>query len=410
MLDDCQPFEECAQGRKQVTREILIAGGMRTPFGDFGKSLRDVPLVRLGVHAAKAAMRAANVDPGEVDHLVFGNVLPVDQEGFLMARAVALGSGLKEESCALNVNRACGSGTQAIITAAEQIISGHGSIAVAGGGENFSRAPFLVNTARWGHKRGPQTMVDALDYAYRDPFNLELMGETADNLAGDEGYQRPPMDEWAAMSQARAGAAIKSGFLARQIAPIEVTDGKEKRLMTDDEFPRPTVTVEKLAKMKPAFREGGKVTAGNSSGVTDGAAMVVVADAHRAKHLDLRVRARLVDWAIVGVPPRIMGCGPVPAIAKLLDRQKLKVADIDYWEINEAFAVVNLHAEKKLGIPRDRTNLYGGGISIGHPPGATGARMTLVAMQHLEETGGRRAVVSMCMGAGQGMAVLYERV
>lgn len=393
-----------------MAHEIVIAGGMRTPFGDFGKSLRDVPLVTLGVHASKAAMTAANVEPAAVDHLVWGNVLPVDQEGYLMARAVGLGSGLTEESCALNVNRACGSGTQAIITAAEQIISGHGSVAVAGGGENFSRAPFLVTTARWGHKRGPQTMIDALDFAYRDPFSLELMGETAENLADDEGYQRGPMDEWAVMSQQRAGAAMKSGFLARQIAPIEVRDGRETRVMTEDEFPRPTVTVEKLAKMKPAFREGGKVTPGNSSGVTDGAAMVVVADAGRAKQLDLKVRARLVDWAIVGVPPRIMGCGPVPAITKLLERQKLKVQDIDYWEINEAFAAVNLHAETKLGISRDRTNLYGGGISLGHPPGATGARMTLVAMQHLEDTGGRRAVVSMCMGAGQGMAVLFERV
>jgi acetyl-CoA C-acetyltransferase len=393
-----------------LAREILIAGGMRTPFGDFGKSLRDVPLATLGIHASKAAMKAAGVEPEAVDHLVWGNVLPVDQEGYLMARVVGLGSGLPEGSCALNVSRACGSGAQAIITAAEQIMSGHGGVAVAGGGENFSRAPFLVTTARWGHKRGPQTMIDALDFAYRDPFSLELMGETAENLAADEGYERGPMDEWAAMSQARAGAATKSGFLARQIAPIEVPDGRETRLMTEDEYPRPTVTVEKLAKMTPVFRKDGKVTAGNSSGVTDGAAMVVVADAERARQLGLKVRARLVDWAIVGVPPRIMGCGPVPAIAKLLEQQRLKVSDIDYFEINEAFAAVNLHAERKLGIPRDSTNLYGGGISLGHPPGATGARMTLVAMQHLEETGGRRAIVSMCMGAGQGMAVLYERV
>ena len=393
-----------------MAREILIAGGMRTPFGDFGKSLRDVSLATLGIHAAKAAMNAAGVESAAVDHLVWGNVLPVDQEGYLMARVVGLGSGLPEASCALNVSRACGSGAQAIVTAAEQIMSGHGSVAVAGGGENFSRAPFLVTTARWGHKRGPQTMVDALDFAYRDPFSLELMGETAENLAADEGYERAQMDEWAAMSQARAGAAMKSGFLARQIAPIEVPDGRVTRLMTEDEFPRPSVTVEKLAKMSPAFRKDGKVTAGNSSGVTDGAAMVVVADALRARQLNLKVRARLVDWAIVGVPPRIMGCGPVPAISKLLEQQGLKVSDIDYFEINEAFAAVNLHAERKLGIPRDRTNLYGGGISIGHPPGATGARVTLVALQHLEETGGRRAVVSMCLGAGQGMAVLFERV
>jgi acetyl-CoA acetyltransferase family protein len=393
-----------------LAQDIILAGGARTPFGDFGKSLRDTPLVDLGAHAAGAAMERADVDPGAVDHLVWGNVLPVDQEGYLASRAVAFKAGLREESCALNVNRACGSGTQAILTAAEQIKSGHGQVAIAGGGENFSRAPFVVTSARWGHKRGPQTMIDSLDWAYRDPLSLELMGETAENLAEDHQYERGPMDEWALMSQQRAGAAIESGFLGRQIAPIEVPDGKTTRLMEIDEYPRPQVTLDKLGKLPPVFREGGKVTPGNSSGVTDGAAMIVVAGADRAAELGITPRARLVDWAIVGVPPRIMGCGPVPAIAKLFERTGLSAEDIDYFEINEAFAVVNLHAEKQLGIGREKTNLYGGGISLGHPPGATGARMTLVALQHLEDTGGRYAVVSMCMGAGQGMAVLYERV
>ena len=391
-----------------MTREIILAGGMRTPFGDFGKSLKDIPLADLGIHATKACLEKAVLDAEHVDHLVWGNVLPVDQEGYLAARYIAIKAGLPEESAALNVNRACGSGTQAIISAAQQIMSGHSEVAVAGGGENFSRAPFAVTTGRWGHKRGPQTMVDTLDWAYRDPFSLELMGETAENLAEDFQYRREAMDDYAIESQRRAGAARE--FLGRHIAPIEVKERRASRTMAEDESPRPDVAPEKLAGMKPVFRQDGMVTAGNSSSVTDGAAMVVVADRARAEALGVEPRARIVDWCIVGVPPRIMGCGPVPAIGALLEKHGMSVDDVDYYEINEAFAVVNLHAEKQLGVSRDRCNLYGGGISLGHPPGATGARMTLVAMQHLAETGQKNAIISMCMGAGQGLAMLIERV
>lgn len=391
-----------------MQREIILAGGMRTPFGDFGKSLKDIPLADLGIHATKACLDKAGLKADQVDHLVWGNVLPVDQEGYLAARYIAIESGLPVESAALNVSRACGSGSQAIITAAEQILSGHSEVAVAGGGENFSRAPFAVTTGRWGHKRGPQTMVDTLDWAYRDPFSLQLMGETAENLAEDNQYQRAPMDEYALTSQQRAGAA--RDFLSRHIAPIEVRERKATRMMAEDEYPRPQVTLEKLSGMQPVFRENGMVTAGNSSGVTDGAAMVVVAERSKAEALGVEPVARIVDWKIVGVPPRIMGCGPVPAIRKLLKKHDLEAGDIDYYEINEAFAVVNLHAEKQLGVSRDNCNLYGGGISLGHPPGATGARMTLVAMQHLVESDQDKAVISMCMGAGQGLAMLIERV
>ena len=391
-----------------MTREIILAGGMRTPFGDFGKSLKDIPLADMGIHATKACLEKAVLDAEHVDHLVWGNVLPVDQEGYLAARYIAIKAGLPEESAALNVNRACGSGTQAIISAAQQIMSGHSEVAVAGGGENFSRAPFAVTTGRWGHKRGPQTMVDTLDWAYRDPFSLELMGETAENLAEDFQYRREAMDDYAVESQRRAGAARE--FLGRHIAPIEVKERRASRTMPEDESPRPDVAPEKLAGMKPVFRQDGMVTAGNSSSVTDGAAMVVVADRARAEALGVEPRARIVDWCIVGVPPRIMGCGPVPAIGSLLEKHGMSVDDVDYYEINEAFAVVNLHAEKQLGVSRDRCNLYGGGISLGHPPGATGARMTLVAMQHLAETGQKNAIISMCMGAGQGLAMLIERV
>lgn len=390
--------------------EVVLAGGMRTPFGDFGKSLKDVPLTTLGAHAARACLAKAGLAASEVDHIVWGNVLPVDHDGYFGGRAIALAVGMPVESAALNVSRACGSGSQAILSAAEQILSGHSSVALAGGGESFSRGPYVSTETRWGARRGPQTLVDTLDLAYRDPFSRELMGETAENLTEDFGYRRDDMDAWALMSQQRAGAAMESGFLARQIAPIEVPDRRGARVMECDEFPKPLVTADMLAKLQPIFRSGGCVTPGNSSGVTDGAAFVVVAERSRCESLGVKPLARLVDWQVVGVPPRIMGCGPVPAIRKLLDRRGLRAADVDYYEINEAFAVVNLHAERELGVPRERTNLYGGGISIGHPPGATGARMTIVAMQHLAETGQRYAIVSMCLGAGQGMAVLIENI
>ena len=393
--------------------DTILCAGARTPFGDFGKSLREVPLSTLGVHVVQASLARAGLDAKQVDHLVFGVTAPVDHDGLFISRKVAINAGLPEDSASLGVVRACGTGSQAIISAAQQIHSGHSEIAVAAGGENYSRVPYLAHQVRWGAQRGPFEFVDGLDYIYRCPFTKELMGDTAENLASRFGYTREAMDDWALTSQQRAGAAVTSGFLARQIAPIDLPDGKQGlRSFAQDEFPRPTITREKLTSLKPAFRKDGKgqVTAGNSSGVTDGAAALVVASAQAAARAGLRAEARLVDWAVVGVAPEIMGAGPVPAITKLLQRTGLSVADIDYWEINEAFAVVNLHAEAQLGIARERTNLYGGGISIGHPPGATGIRMTITAMHHLADTRGRYAVISMCLGSGMGMATLIENL
>ncbi|MEQ9397089.1 thiolase family protein [Haliea sp.] len=392
-----------------MKNEIILAGGMRTPFGDFGKSLKDISGTELAAHAAKACLDDLKLSPNEVDHLVLGNVIPVDQGGYFSSRVVALESGLSIESRALNVSRACGSGVQAIISAAEQIATGHSSVALAGGYENFSRAPYLSSDIRWGAKRGPVSLIDSLDYAYRDPFDLQLMGDTAESVAQQYGYTREEMDGWAQLSQERAAMAIESGVLANQISPIHVPERKGKRLFSVDEYPKQT-TLEKLAQLKPAFHHQGTVTAGNASGITDGAAFTLVADRVSAEKHGIKPRARIVDWSIVGVEPRIMGIAPVPAIEQLLAQNNLKVSDIDYYEINEAFAVVNLHAERQLGISREITNLYGGGISIGHPPGATGVRMTMMAMQHLEAINGRYAIISMCLGAGQGMAMLIERL
>jgi acetyl-CoA acetyltransferase family protein len=391
--------------------DVILSSGARTPFGDFGKSLKDMPLSVLGTHVVRASIERAGVEARHVDHLVFGATAPVDHDGLFVSRKVALEAGLPVDSAALGVVRACGTGSQAIVSAAEQILTGHSKVAVAAGGENYSRVPYLAHKVRWGAGRGPFEFVDGLDYIYRCPFTRELMGDTAENLTARYGYRREDMDDWGFMSQMRAKAGIESGFLARQIAPIEVPEGKGMRHFAVDEFPRPTITRAKLAALKPAFRkEGGQVTAGNSSGVTDGAASLVVASRAEAERLGIPAEARLIDYAVVGVPPEIMGAGPVPAIAKLLERTGKKVSDIDYFEINEAFAVVNLHAERQLGIPRDVTNLYGGGISIGHPPGATGIRMTMTAMHHLADTGGRYAIISMCLGSGMGMATLIENL
>lgn len=396
-----------------VMQDIILSSGARTPLGDFGKSLRDTPLTQLAVHAVQACISRAGLQPTDVDHLVFGNTAPVDHDGLFASRKVALEAGMSIESAAMGVTRACGTGSQTIVTAAQQIASGHSQVAVASGGENYSRVPYLAHRVRWGAQRGPFEFVDGLDYIYRCPFTRELMGDTAENMVARFGYSRQAQDEWGLMSQQRAGAAMRSGFLARQIAPIELQLAKGKTsLFAQDEFPRPEVTLEKLASLKPAFRKDGRgsVTAGNSSGVTDGAAALIVASQAAAERLAIPMQARLIDWAVVGVPPDIMGSGPVPAISRLLAQRQLKVSDIDYFEINEAFAVVNLHAERELGIPRERTNLYGGGISLGHPPGATGLRMTMTAMHHLQDTGGRYAIISMCLGSGMGMATLIENL
>ena len=393
-----------------MAAEIVISAGTRTPLGNYGGSLKGVELTDMAGHAARACVAKSGIAPDKIDHMVFTTTVPTDRDTLFAARVVGVKSGIPEEAGALHVVRACASGLQAILSAGQQVETGHSRLALAGGAECYSRAPHAVASARWGVGRGPMQLEDMLDWAYRCPFSQDYMGETAENLAEDFQYDRDAMDDWAEMSQARAIAAIDNGFLARQITPIDVPDGRATRAFTTDESVRRDATREKLARLRPAFREGGKVTAGNSSGVTDGAGFVIVGDRAAMEAAGGTPEARLVDWHVVGVPPRIMGHGPVPAIQGLLDKRGLKVTDIDYFEINEAFAVVNLHAERHLGIPRDLHNLYGGGISVGHPPGLTGVRMCMTAIEHLKETGGRRAVLSMCLGAGQGMAMLIERV
>lgn len=389
--------------------DTVLAGGLHTAMGAFGGALSGIEMTDLAGRCARACPEGAGMAPEQVDHMVFTTTVPSDRDSLFAARVVGMRASLPEAAGALGVVRACASGLQAILSAGQQVDSGHSRIALAGGGESYSRAPHALTTLRGGVARGPAQIEDMLDWAYRCPFSQEYMGETAENLADDFGYGRAAMDDWGAMSQARAREAIASGFLARQITPITVETRGGAQVFDTDECPRPDATPEKLARLRPAFREGGRVTAGNASTVNDAAGFVLVGEHAALEAEGIAPRARVVDWTVVGVPPRIMGHGPVPAIEALLDKTGLRLSEIDYFEINEAFAVVNLHAEAKLGVPRDAHNLYGGGISLGHPPGVTGVRMALTAMQHLEETGGRRAILSMCLGAGQGMAMLLER-
>ena len=391
-------------------KEVFLSSGARSALGDFGGSLKNVEFTELASTVARAALTKSGINPSAIDHIVFTTTCPTDKDSLFSARVVGMKTGLPESAAALDVSRACASGLQAIISAGQQLQSGHSKLALAAGAEMFSRAPYAVTTSRWGNARGNQELEDILEWCYRCPFSLEYMGDTAENLAEKYQYDREDMDHYAVTSQSRALAAIESGFLAKQIVPVTVTEGKSKKIFEIDEAPREGITLERLAKLKPAFQEGGKVTAGNSSGVTDGAAALVIGDKEGFAQQGVSPEARVVDWAVVGVPPSLMGHGPVPAIREVLERTKLKIEDIDYFEINEAFAVVNLHAEKRLGIPRDKHNLYGGGISVGHPPGVTGLRMAMNGMQHLNETKGRYAILSMCLGAGQGLAMLIERV
>ena len=384
--------------------DIVLSLGKRSPLGKFGGGLAGITLTDLSAHTAKAAVAAAGLTLPDIDHFVFATTIPTDSDSLFAHRAICVATGFPIETSALGVVRACGSGLQSIISAAHQVLDGSSRIALAGGAEIFSRVPHVLTTARWGQKRGAQRLDDMLDWAYRCPTTSLYMGETAEHLASLHGYTRDAMDDWAVMSQDRAVSAEAVGFLAAQISPVSVGSSELLR----DESIRRGVTHATLAALQPSFSAGGVVTAGNASPVSDGAGFMVVAERDALVEAGGTAHAKLLGWATIGVEPRLMGHGPVPAIEKLLNRHGLKVGDIDYWEINEAFAAVTLHVERQLGVDRARTNLYGGAISIGHPPGVTGIRMTHTAIQHLQARGGGRAVMAMCLGSGQGMAVLIE--
>ncbi|WP_399678853.1 acetyl-CoA C-acyltransferase family protein [Xenophilus sp.] len=392
-------------------RDIFVVGTARTAIGTFGGSLKDVPNTQLATTAVKAALTRSGVAPDAVGHVVMGNVIPTDTKDAYLSRVAAIDAGCPIETPAFNVNRLCGSGLQAIVSAAQAIALGDCDIAVGGGSESMSRGPYFDTSARYGARMGDAVLVDYMLGILHDPWQKIHMGITAENVAERHGITREEQDALAALSHQRAAAAIAAGRFKEQIVPVEIKTRKGVVVFDTDEHVKASTTVEVLAGMKPAFKkEGGTVTAGNASGINDGAGAVVLAEGGRVKALGLKPLARLVGYAHAGVEPAYMGIGPVPATRKVLERTGLKIGDLDVIEANEAFAAQACAVAKELDFDPAKVNPNGSGISLGHPVGATGAIITAKAIAELHRVQGRYALVTMCIGGGQGIAAIFERV
>jgi acetyl-CoA C-acetyltransferase len=387
---------------------VVIASGVRTAIGRFQGALADVPASDLGATVIREAVSRSGVAADQVDTVIMGICGQIAEDTYL-SRFAAVKGGLPYSVPAMNVNRLCGSGLEAISTAARYIQSGDAEVVVAGGAENMSRVPYLLRKARTGYRLGHDKLEDGLIHILSDPFSEQHMGVTAENLALKYEINRGAQDELAAESQRRALNAIAQGYFSEQIVPVPVKVGREETLFATDEHPRAS-TVEALAKMKPAFKENGVVTAGNASGINDGAAALVVLSESKARALGVRPRLRLIARAEAGVDPAIMGQGPIPAVRKLLEKAQMTLDQIDVIELNEAFASVACACSQELGLDAAKTNPNGGAIALGHPVGATGSILTVKLMHELERTGGRYGIVSLCIGGGQGIATLFERV
>ena len=392
-------------------REVVIVSGVRTAIGDFGGSLKDFAPSELGAMVAREALQRAQVSGDEVDQVVFGNVIHTEPVDMYISRVVALKSGVSERSTALTVNRLCGSGLQAIVTAAQGILLGDADIAVAGGADCMSRAPYSTSAMRFGARMGDTGMVDMMVGALTDPLHKVHMGVTAENVRRTYGISRDAQDQLAVESHRRAAQAIAEGRFKEQILPITLKTRRGEVLFDTDEHVRSDVTLEELSKLKPAFeRNDGSVTAGNASSLNDGAAAVVLMERATAERRGLKPMARLVSYALAGVDPLHMGIGPVPATKLALERAGLSVADLDVVEANEAFAAQACAVTQELGLDPQKVNPNGSGISLGHPIGATGAIITLKALHELQRINGRYALVTMCIGGGQGIAAIFERI
>jgi len=391
-------------------RDVFVVGAARTAIGTFGGSLKDVPLSDIATLAVKTAIERSGVPAAVIGHLAMGNVIPTEPRDAYLSRVAAMEAGCAQETPAFNVNRLCGSGLQAIISAAQAITLGDCEVAIGAGAENMSRGVYVMPGARWGTRMGDAQILDYMIGALQDPFHKIHMGITAENVAEQFGITRLMMDTLAAESHRRAAAAIAGGRFKEQIVAV-VTQGRKGETRFDtDEHVKPDTTAESLAKMKPAFKKEGSVTAGNASGLNDGAGAVVLASADAVKSHGLKPLARLVGYAHAGVDPTIMGIGPVPATRKVLERTGLSVRDLDVIESNEAFAAQACAVVQELGLDPARVNPNGSGISLGHPIGATGAIITTKALYELQRVGGRYALVTMCIGGGQGIAAIFERV
>jgi acetyl-CoA C-acetyltransferase len=390
-------------------REVWVVAAARTAIGTFGGSLKDVPLGELATTAVKAAIERSGVGAAQIEHLVMGNVIPTEPKDAYLSRVAAMGAGIPLESPAFNVNRLCGSGLQAIISAAQTILLGDAEIAVGAGAESMSRGPYLMPAARWGARLGDTQILDYMNGILHDPFGGFHMGITAENVAARYSITREMQDALAVESQKRAARAIAEGRFKAQIVPVEVPSRKGPVIFEIDEHVRGGVEMDQLARMKPVFKKDGLVTAGNASGINDGAAAVVLASTARVKALGLKPLARLVAYAHAGVEPALMGTGPIPATRLALQRAGLSVAQLDVIESNEAFAAQACAVIRELDLDPAKVNPNGSGISLGHPVGATGTIITTKALYELQRTGGRYALATMCIGGGQGIAAIFER-
>jgi acetyl-CoA C-acetyltransferase len=388
---------------------IVILSGARTAIGTFGGSLKGTPPIMLGATAARAAIDRAGIGADAIGTVVFGHVINTEPRDMYLSRVAAMEAGVPDSVPAMNVNRLCGSGAQAIVSAVQALQLGDADFALAGGAENMSRSPFILPAARWGQKMGDAAAQDMMLGALNCPFGTGHMGVTAENVADEHGVSRADQDAFALESQRRAARAIEEGRFADQIVPVDVQVGREMVSFATDEHPK-TTTAEALAGLRPVFRKDGTVTAGNASGINDGAGAIVLARAEAASAHGLNPRFRVLGYAHAGVRPEVMGIGPVPAVQALLERTGLRVADLDVIESNEAFAAQAVAVSRVLGLPDDKVNPNGGAIALGHPVGATGAIITIKAMHELERIGGRVALITMCISGGQGIALAIERI
>ena len=393
-----------------VGREVVVLSGVRTPVGSYGGSLKDFSPATLGAMVIREAVGRAGVAPDDVGHVVFGHVIPTEKHDVYLARVAAVNAGLPVKVPAVTVNRLCGSGLQAIVDAAQTIMLGDADCTVAGGSESMSRGAYLAENHRWGQRMGNSELVDAVTGGLTDPFDDYPMGVTAENVAAKWGMSREEQDALAVESHRRAAQAAASGYFKEQILPVEVKSRKGTTVVDHDEHIRTDADLDSMAKLRPVFKKDGTVTAGNSSSMNDAASAVVLMDRAVAEDRGLSPMARLVGYSYAGVEPKYMGIGPVPAVKSLLERTGLTVDDLDVIELNEAFAAQAIAVVRDLGLSADKTNPNGSGISIGHPISATGCILTVKALYELERTSGRYALVTMCIGGGQGIAAIFERL
>ncbi|KVO74136.1 acetyl-CoA acetyltransferase [Burkholderia ubonensis] len=395
----------------QAAKEVVVVSGVRTAIGDFGGSLKDFAPTELGAKVVREVLSRANVPGDAVGHVVFGHVVNTEPKDMYLSRVAAIDGGVAQHTPAMNVNRLCGSGLQAIVSAAQTILIGDADVAIGGGAESMSRAPYTVPAARFGQRMGDGKLVDMMLGALHDPFQTIHMGVTAENVARKYGITRDDQDALALESHRRAARAIAEGRFKDQILPIAIRTRKGEVQFDTDEHVRNDASADDFTKLKPVFqKENGTVTAGNASGINDAAAAVLMMSADAARAQGVKPLARLVSYAHAGVDPAYMGIGPVPATQKALERAGLTIADLDVIEANEAFAAQACAVTKELGLDPAKVNPNGSGISLGHPIGATGALITVKALYELKRIGGRYALVTMCIGGGQGIAAIFENL